>query len=281
MATNPWVNPNPSFTDLWNARPGAPAPVIPPGLPPIGQGPPAGGTGGIPGGSDIIGTGNIPGYGQANTQLSGVIQNLLNPNDAQANYDVTLHGAERAIAGGVPGSGLAAETTGRMRQADIERRAALGANMLLGQEGMDLHNKIASGQLTLEQLRLALDEKVRLGQLSLQQAHYLLGSYGGGGYGNRGGYGGYGGGGTPSYSASPVTSPAPMSLPPYPTPSTFTDPFMPQDYASSGDPNDPSNIEYWYGPGIMDPGTVPADSTFYPPTQEQPSPDFELENLYY
>jgi len=206
MAYNPWVNPNPDFNDLWNARPGqpAPAPTAPP-LPPINQGPPAGGPGGIPGGSDIIGTGTIPGYGQANSQLATTIQKLLNPNDPQANYDVTLHGAERAIAGGIPGSGLAAETTGRMRQADIERRAALGTNLLMDQEGMDLKNKLASGQLTLEQLRLALQEKVQLGQLSLEGARLLFNNL----HGGYGGYGGYGGSGNmPRY---PTTAGAPST----------------------------------------------------------------------
>jgi len=75
----------------------------------------------------------IPNYAGNLGALSSQIGNFLNPADAQANYDVSMHGAEGAIAGGIPGSPAAGQSTGRLRQADIERRAALGAN-LLGQE---------------------------------------------------------------------------------------------------------------------------------------------------
>src|ERR1051325_12211257 len=78
---------------------------------------------------------NIPNYYGNETALSNRISDFLNPYDPVASYDVAMHGAEGAAARGLPGgsSGLGGQLTGRLRQADIERRAALGAN-LMGQE---------------------------------------------------------------------------------------------------------------------------------------------------
>lgn len=57
---------------------------------------------------------------------------FLNPNDPTAMYDVAMKGAEHAVGGGTVGSGVAGQYTGRLRQYDIERRAALGNQILSG-----------------------------------------------------------------------------------------------------------------------------------------------------
>src|SRR5207245_2353286 len=58
--------------------------------------------------------GAIPNYTGLTGNVSDAAAHLLNPLDAQANYDVSMQGAELAAARGIPGSGAAAETTGRM-----------------------------------------------------------------------------------------------------------------------------------------------------------------------
>ncbi len=75
----------------------------------------------------------IPGYGGNTNQLSSTISNLLNPYDPTAMRDVAQSSAEMATAGGYAGAPLADYGGYRMRQADIERRAALGSNLLSGQ----------------------------------------------------------------------------------------------------------------------------------------------------
>jgi len=77
--------------------------------------------------------GAIPQYNTLTGNVSSQAAALLDPNNAQANYDVSMHGAENAVGRGIAGSGAAAETTGRMRQADIERRAMLGNELLTSQ----------------------------------------------------------------------------------------------------------------------------------------------------
>lgn len=77
--------------------------------------------------------GAIPGYSTLTGNVSDAAAHLLNPADAQANYDVSMQGAESAVGRGIVGSGAAAETTGRLRQADIERRAMLGNQLLSSQ----------------------------------------------------------------------------------------------------------------------------------------------------
>lgn len=152
----------------------------------------------------------------------GEAQRLLNPNDAQANYDVSMHGAEAGVGRGIYGSGAASETTGRLRQSDIERRAALGSNLLTQAVG----RQIQAGQLSLEQARLLLDDKIRTGQLSIEQARLALdwfrtlnpNQYGGGGSKPSGGGGGLpplpgSGGGAPS---QPSWRTYGGGLPPYP-----------------------------------------------------------------
>jgi hypothetical protein len=59
-------------------------------------------------------------------------QGFLNPNDPLAMHDVAQHGAEHAVSTGMVGSGQAGQYTGRLRQYDIERRAALGNQLLTG-----------------------------------------------------------------------------------------------------------------------------------------------------
>jgi hypothetical protein len=152
-------------------------------------------------------------------------QKLLNPNDSQANYDVNMHGAELATARGVPGSGLAGETTGRIRQADIERRAGLANQLLSGAHsrvpqpfdiGSQLLSAVQAGQLSMAQAQLALQREVELGRLDLQRAQYyngLLRGYGtgGSGGGNRNMPLPGAGGGAPS--ENPRTGPAFQSNP--------------------------------------------------------------------
>jgi hypothetical protein len=77
--------------------------------------------------------GAIPQYNTLTGNVSDQAAALLDPNNAQANYDVSMHGAENAIGRGIAGSGAAAESTGRLRQADIERRAMLGNQLLSSQ----------------------------------------------------------------------------------------------------------------------------------------------------
>jgi hypothetical protein len=168
---------------------------------------------------------------------------LLNPNNAQANYDVSMHGAEGAIGRGIGGSGAAAETTGRLRQADIERRQMEGSqllssiygrtptpfdvskqlltpeqrgSMILQQADLNLRDKIQSGQLNLDSIfkqgtlsldaaRLALQDKIQSGDLNLQQARLLLDWYKATHpfYGG----GGYGGGGRGTGTDTGTTAP--------------------------------------------------------------------------
>src|SRR3989442_4926791 len=77
--------------------------------------------------------GAIPNYTGLTGNVSEAARHLLDPLDAQANYDVSMQGAEMAAGRGIPGSGAAAETTGRLRQADIERRTMLGNQLLTSQ----------------------------------------------------------------------------------------------------------------------------------------------------
>ncbi len=52
--------------------------------------------------------GAIPNYTGLTTNVSEEAARLLNPADAQANYDVSMQGAESAVGRGIPGSGAAA-----------------------------------------------------------------------------------------------------------------------------------------------------------------------------
>ncbi len=227
----------------WNALYGGGSSAAAPTTPPPGQfgfTPQAGGAPFMPGL-------NVPGHpdNTANNQaVSTGISHLLDPNDAQANYDVTMHGAEAATGRGIPGSGLASETTGRLRQADIERRLNLGSNLVNQQNQLALQDKFQSGQLTLQQAQLMLQAQVQTGQLSIEQARLALDWYrtitgnrgavgGGSGGGNRnaplpgagggapsgvGGGQGYGGGiNTPTFSlprgGGNATAPPPIIAP--------------------------------------------------------------------
>ena len=123
-----------------------------------------------------------PAYSEANR--------LLNPNDAQANYDVSMHGAEAGIGRGIAGSGAASETTGRLRQSDIERRAQLGSSLLSQAYGrtpqpFDVSKELLTpyqqaqltlegGHLSLQEAQLALDDRIRSGQLQLSQQDLAL-----------------------------------------------------------------------------------------------------------
>lgn len=281
-----WGPPVTNPTDLWNQRyPGLPMGV--PGSGAVTSGVhrmpgmnPGGGSGSVPGVPGVPGAGN-PDLGNAlgtadqvnqfnlayyrgaehDDPIYGVAQRLLNPNDAQANYDVTMHGAELATARGVPGSGLASETTGRIRQRDIERRAELGNQLLNGAHGrvpqpFDVGSQLLTafqrGQLSLQQAELELRRQVQLGQLSIEQARLLLGQFRGSGSG--GGGGGYqpvrlpgGGGGAPSQHGG--------GIPPWPGETNtgggvwYDDqgnPHATSDRPDVVDPNDPSQLDYWW-----------------------------------
>jgi len=152
----------------------------------------------------------LPGFTSNTAALTQEIHRLLNPGDPLANADVTMHGAESAAARGTVGSPLSGETTGRMREADIERRAALGNQLLSGQVSrtpapFDVSRMILTPaqfqQLDLEQQRLYLD-------------WYKAMNRGGGGN-SGGGYGGgsRGGGGGSAGPASSGRSPAMLDLP--------------------------------------------------------------------
>lgn len=83
------------------------------------------------------------GYGTGGTGMSGTGDNpltplILDPNWGPAVYDTERKGAELAVAGGYSGSPLAGYQTARMRAADIERRAALGNQLLSGQTDRQL-----------------------------------------------------------------------------------------------------------------------------------------------
>lgn len=80
-----------------------------------------------PGGGGMAGAGDNP--------LTPLI---LDPNWGPAVYDTEKRGAELAVAGGYRGSPLAGYQTARMRAADIERRAALGNQLLSGQTDRQL-----------------------------------------------------------------------------------------------------------------------------------------------
>lgn len=73
--------------------------------------------------------------GIATDPTADVTQNLLNPNWGPAVYDTEKLGAELAVGGGYSGSPLAAYQTGRMRAADIERRAQTANSLLSGAYG--------------------------------------------------------------------------------------------------------------------------------------------------
>jgi hypothetical protein len=74
----------------------------------------------------------IPNYAALTGQLSSTIGNLLNPNDPTAMADVSQRGAENAVGSGVSGAPIQNYSTYKLRQADIERRAALANNLLSG-----------------------------------------------------------------------------------------------------------------------------------------------------
>src|SRR6185369_4110899 len=166
---------------------------------------------------------------QQSDPVYGATMRLLNPNDAQANYDVTMQGAELATARGIPGSYAGSETTGRLRQSDVERRAQIANSLLSGAHGRvpqpyDVSQQILSavqrGQLSLQQAELELRRQVQLGQLDIERARLVLDAARNF---NRGGGGG-GGGGSPSYGyrAQPISGggSSSASMPPNPfTPS--------------------------------------------------------------
>lgn len=128
---------------------------------------------------------------------------FLNPNDPTAMWDVAMKGAEHAAGTGMGGSGIAGQYTGRLRQYDIERRAALGNQILSGAYGRQPApvNPYAQAQLQLDVNK----ENNRM--LSSIQSRYAPSggfSQGGGGGGRSApmviGAGGTGGGGGGGYS---------------------------------------------------------------------------------
>jgi hypothetical protein len=154
-------------------------------------------------------SGAIPNYTGLTSNVSAAAANLLDPANAQANYDVSMQGAESAVGRGIAGSGAAAETTGRLRQADIERRAMEG-------------NALLSSQV--QRLPTPFNPATQLltpGQLSAQDAQLLetlirRGPTGGGGGGPRGtpglSYPGLRGGGSAAPApGGPVGAPAPYT----------------------------------------------------------------------
>lgn len=202
--------------------PGIPAPGTPTGgnapgsLPGIGSGSPLDSMSNLlrPTATPVINLdyGSDPAYSEA--------LRLLNPNDAQANYDVTLLGAQDSVAGGIPGSPLGGETTGRRRQLDIERRAALGNQLLTGAS----NRVLGAGQLSLDQARLALQDRIQSGQLSIENARMILDWLKASGYFGPQGGGGGGGGGRPTSGPLPgAGGGAPSQMPPW---RNYSDPTM-------------------------------------------------------
>jgi len=177
------------------------------------------GVGQVAGGVNAINlgyqAGAIPNYTGLTGNVSEAAARLLNPADAQANYDVSMQGAESAVGRGIPGSGAAAETTGRLRQADIERRAMLG-NQLLSSQVSRLPAPFNPATQLLTPSQLSAQDTALLEHLISRGAYGEGAPRGTPGLtypGLRGG----GGSAAPAPTA-PVAAPAPYSFAPPPSP---------------------------------------------------------------
>lgn len=163
-----------------------------------------------PGGGAV----NIPTAAQANaTNLAysrgamladpiyATAQGLLNANDPLAMRDVARQGAEHAVGTGMVGSGAAGQYTGRLRQYDIERRAALGNQLLSG-----AYSRTPAPVNPYAQAQLQMQANAENNQLLSQiQSRYAPSGFSQGGGGGGGGgrsapmiIGGGGGGGAPA-----------------------------------------------------------------------------------
>lgn len=102
--------------------------------------------------------------GIATDPTAGATADFLNPNWSPAVYDVEKRGAELAVGGGYGGSPLAAYQTGRMRAADIERRAALANSLLSGAASRVPNPANQENLLALQQNQNQFNERNRLDQ---------------------------------------------------------------------------------------------------------------------
>jgi hypothetical protein len=105
-------------------------------------------------------------YNSPGSSIDATTSNLLDPNWGPAQYDTEKRGAELAYAGGYSGSPLAGYQTGRMRAADIERRAALANELLSGETNRKLGVGAQANQVS--QYNTTLSENKR--QFDAQEA---------------------------------------------------------------------------------------------------------------
>ena len=103
-----------------------------------------------------------------------VTANLLDPNWGPAQYDTEKRGAELAVAGGYSGSPLAGYQTGRMRAADIERRAGLANELLSGETNRKLGVGAQANQVSQYGSTLAENQRQFNTQESYRQQQLLL-----------------------------------------------------------------------------------------------------------
>lgn len=218
-------------TNMWGGVAGGMSSVRDPNAPwgglPTGGMMPSGGS--LYGGTSLAGA-NIPSAFDANAANLAftrgatasdptfkAAKTLLNPNDPNAMYDVAMKGAEAAVGGGTVGSGVSGQYTGRLRQYDIERRAALGNQLLSGAYGRTPQpvDPYAASRLQMD----ANAENNRLIS-SIQNRYAPSGGFsqGGGGGGGRSapmviGGGGGGGGGQPYASTLAASPNTPMMSP--------------------------------------------------------------------
>jgi hypothetical protein len=125
---------------------------------------------------------------EAADPLSSSVRQLLDPNFGA--YDSRMHGAELATARGVPGSGLADQTMGRVRANDVRTNLALANSIQSGvhsrvPQPFDVSSQLITpyqqgqltlqqGDLTLRQAQLALQDRIQSGQLKLSQDELML-----------------------------------------------------------------------------------------------------------
>lgn len=185
---------------------------------------------------------------------------LLNPNDPNAAYDVAMRGAEAAVGGGTVGSGVSGQYTGRLRQYDIERRAALGNQLLSGAYGRTPQpvDPYAASRLQSD----ANAENNRL--ISSIQSRYAPS----GGFSQGGGGGGrsapmmIGGGGAPAAPAAAQYMPR-TAVTPAGGGSVA--------YGQGGPDWNAANQASQFYPGEYAPGTMYSGSVAGAPTMEQPT----------
>lgn len=149
--------------------------------------------------------GAIPQYNTLTGNVSEAAHRFLDPFDPQANYDVSQQGAETAVGRGIVGSPLASETTGRLRQADIERRAMLG-NQLLSSQVQRLPTPFNPASQLLNPSQVSAQDSALLSHLISRGGGGGVGGTGGVSYTNLAGAGRGGPSGPAepfSYSASP------------------------------------------------------------------------------